>query len=72
MLPTDFQAAKPKHATQSRREVGAISAERPARWNETVGYDDSGKAPQFPWSQSSESHAQNTTPRVICQATEER
>ena len=70
MLPTDFQAAKPKRAAPSQREVGVISAGRPARWSGTVCCGDSERGPQFPSSQSSESHAQNTTPRVIRQATD--
>lgn len=70
MLPTDFQAAKPKRAAPSQREVGAISARRPARWKGTACCGDNERAPQFPSSQSSESHAQNTTPRVIRQATD--
>ena len=72
MLPTDFQAAKPKHVTPSQRGVGAISARRPARWNGTACCGDNERAPQFPSSQSSESHAQNTTSRVIRQATDVR
>ena len=70
MLATDFRAAKPKRAAQLSREVGAIFARRPARWNQTACYGDNGKVLQFPWSQSSESHAQCTTPRVIRQATD--
>jgi hypothetical protein len=70
MLPIDFQAAKPKRAAPSQHEVGAVFAGRPARRNGTACYGDSERAPQFPWSQSSESHAQNTTPHVIRQATD--
>jgi hypothetical protein len=70
MLPIDFQAAKPKRAAPSQHEVGAVFAGRPARWNGTACCGDSERAPQFPWSQSSESHAQNTTPHVIRQATD--
>jgi hypothetical protein len=70
MLPTDFQAAKPKRAIPSRREVGAISARRPARWNGTAYCGDSERAPQFPSSQSSESHTHDTTSCVIRQAEE--
>ena len=70
MLPTDFQAAKPKRAAPSQREVGVISAGRPARWSGTVCCGDSESGPQFPSSQSSEPHARNTTPRVIRQATD--
>ncbi len=68
MLPTDFQAAKPKRAAPSQREFGAISARRPVRWNGTAYCGDSERDPQFPLSQSSGTHAQNTTPRVIRQA----
>jgi hypothetical protein len=70
MLPTDFQAAKPRRAAPSQREVGVISAGRPARWSGTACCGDSERGPQFPSSQSPESHAQNTTPRVIRQATD--
>ncbi len=72
MLPTDFQAAKPKRSAPSLHEVGAISARRPARWNGTACCGDNERAPQFPSSQSSESPAQNTTPSVIRQATDVR
>src|SRR2546429_9037164 len=72
MLPTDFQAAKPRRAAPSQREVGAISARRLAQWNGTACCGDSERAPQFPSSQSSESHAQNTTPCVIRQAADGR
>jgi len=71
MLPTDFQAAKPRRAAPSQREVGAISARRPAQGNGTACCGDSERAPQFPSSQSSESHAQNTTPCVIRQAADD-
>src|SRR6266481_1511352 len=70
MLPTDSQVAKPKRAAASQREFGAISARRPVRWNGTACCADSERVPQFPLSQSSESHAQNTTPRVIRQTTD--
>jgi DNA-binding PadR family transcriptional regulator len=68
VLPTDFQAAKPKRAAPSQREFGAISAERPVRWNGTACRGDSERDPQFLLSQSPESHAQHTTQRVIRQA----
>jgi len=71
MLPTDFQAAKPKHVAPSQREFGAISAKRPVRWNGTACGGDSERDPQFPLSQSSESHAQNTTQHVIRQAADD-
>jgi hypothetical protein len=67
MLPADFQAAKP---APSLRDLGAISTRRPARWDGTACCSDSERDPQFPSSQSSKSHAQNTTPRVIRQAAE--
>src|SRR5258708_17902834 len=70
MLPSDFQGEKPKRAAPSQREFGAISARRPVRWNGTAGCGDSERDPQFPLNQSPESHAQNTTPRVIRQATD--
>src|SRR5437588_7013908 len=66
--PIGSPEAKPGPAILSRRGVGAISAGQRARWRENACCDDSRKAPLFPSSQSSGSHAKGTTQYVVRQA----